>query len=186
MEGQWTEIISAADPRVSLFRNLKGHDARLVGRVLVEGDQQLSRFLALNLPIEQIFLEERFCNELAPYLTSARLQGANCFFATRSVMQDILGYRLHQGCFLTTPRPAEPNELRGPVVALAGINDPENVGAIARSAAAFGVKTILWIAAIRSSGVPSEFRWDRSFILELSKFWISATGSALLSGMLGR
>lgn len=68
--------------------------------------------------------------------------------------KDFVGLN-HQGIVVEVkPKPfLELSEVKeGPIVALDGVLDPQNVGAILRSASCFGVKAVIW-SKNRSSGV---------------------------------
>lgn len=140
-------IQDSEDERVQYFRMLKGNDPRLERRgcILVEGDQQVERLLRTDLPLDTLFMEEQFYDRFSPYLTPQRLGDAVCFTASRDVMAEIVGYRLHRGVMVLAARPPKVSlsQLTGPIVALNALNDPENVGAIMRTCAAFGVRSLL-------------------------------------------
>ncbi len=67
------------------------------------------------------------------------------FTADKRVMSEIVGFRLHQGIMAIGVEPKQPllDQLSLPIVALDGIVNSENVGAIVRNCAAFGVKSLL-------------------------------------------
>jgi tRNA G18 (ribose-2'-O)-methylase SpoU len=74
---------------------------------------------------------------------------APVFLVDQSLMNDIAGFNIHRGCLGLAARPAArtlaPTDLaaRSRVVVLEGVSNPDNVGGIFRSAAAFGVETII-------------------------------------------
>jgi tRNA G18 (ribose-2'-O)-methylase SpoU len=70
--------------------------------------------------------------------------GLEVRIATQSQMEDIVGYRLHQGLMALGRRiiPAGP-PAGSLLVALDGVNNAENVGAAVRSCAAFGVDGLI-------------------------------------------
>ena len=65
------------------------------------------------------------------------------------VMNEIAGFNIHRGCLALVRRPATPTLDRiaaGPlsrVLVLEGVNNPDNVGGLFRSAAAFGVELVV-------------------------------------------
>lgn len=67
---------------------------------------------------------------------------------TQSELDRLTGFRLHQGCVAVAPRVPMPErlpaDLSGPVIVLERVRDPDNVGSIMRSAAAFGAAGILF------------------------------------------
>lgn len=67
------------------------------------------------------------------------------YLAEKQVTEQIVGHRLHQHCMLLAKRPAPSphNALGDRIVAMEALASTENLGAIARSAAAFGVDALL-------------------------------------------
>jgi tRNA G18 (ribose-2'-O)-methylase SpoU len=78
-----------------------------------------------------------------------KLEGAGCdvLVCERSLIQEITGFNFHRGCLALVRRPRERNLeplLEGRrIVALEGVGNPDNIGAIFRTAAAFGVSGIV-------------------------------------------
>lgn len=140
-------IISPRDPRIEFFVELRGHVVRLDEHnlILVEGDQQVLRLLQSDFALDTLFFEQRFYERFAETLNARDLSGVRCYAAERDVMEQIVGYRLHQGVMALAkrPTPVELDSLESPVVVLQGLTDPENVGSIVRSCRAFGVSSIL-------------------------------------------
>ncbi len=71
------------------------------------------------------------------------------YVVPQDVMNDVAGFNIHRGCLALARRPASvpldagPPAGRARVVVLEGVNNPDNVGGIFRSAAAFGVDLIV-------------------------------------------
>ncbi|MCC6953992.1 MAG: RNA methyltransferase [Deltaproteobacteria bacterium] len=142
-----TLIFDRADPRVAFFVGLKGSDPRIdeAGSILIEGDLQVERALRSGLRMTTLFMEPRFYELFSPLIAARPEKDLVCYSAERGVMQEIIGYRLHQGVMAVAARPqaAALEHLRSPIVALNRVIDPENVGTIARSCRAFGVATLI-------------------------------------------
>ena len=91
------------------------------------------------------------------------------FVVDQPVMNAIAGFNIHRGCLALAERPAPlaltdlPLDLVTRVLVLEGVNNPDNVGGIFRSAAAFGVEAVVLgpAAAIRSIAKPCARRWPR-------------------------
>ncbi len=67
------------------------------------------------------------------------------YLAEKQLTEEIVGHKLHQHCMLLAKRP-EPSPLHAlgdRIVAMEALASTENLGAIARSAAAFGVNALL-------------------------------------------
>ena len=84
-------------------------------------------------------MEERYLSRIAIPA------GIKIEIATQEELHKITGYKMHQGIMALGVKP--PNtplkEMQGAALVLNGIVDPENVGAIARNAVAFGVTNLI-------------------------------------------
>src|SRR5258708_7199274 len=76
----------------------------------------------------------------------ARDDSTGTYVASAGTIRAILGFKFHRGCLAlgTRGEPVAPEALMAPVgprtlLALEDVTDPDNVGAIFRNAAAFGV-----------------------------------------------
>jgi tRNA G18 (ribose-2'-O)-methylase SpoU len=78
-----------------------------------------------------------------------RLQGIAIYLVEQAVMNEIAGFNIHRGCVALADRPAParmhdlPLATAGRLLVLEGVNNPDNVGGIFRSAAAFGVDAVV-------------------------------------------
>ena len=138
------------DARIDYFRKLKGNHPSLMrdGLILVEGDQQVERLLeSESIDLTTLFMEPRFYDYFEQSFHSKMFQpSVTAYCAERKVMEEIIGYRLHQGCMALAKQPplVEIAAMQGPVVLLNGINDPENVGSIVRSCVAFNCSSLVF------------------------------------------
>jgi tRNA G18 (ribose-2'-O)-methylase SpoU len=72
-----------------------------------------------------------------------------CHVVEQSAMDSVVGFHIHRGCVALAERPVLagiheiPLETLGRVVVLEGVSNPDNVGGIFRSAAAFGAELVV-------------------------------------------
>ncbi len=133
------------DPRLADYRDLQ--DRRLgeqSGRFIAESEMVVRKLVAAGLPIESLLLT-------SPRLASLETALAACpgefpvFLVPQAVMDQIAGFHVHRGCLAIAGRPrceAVPADARL-VVVLVDLVDVDNLGAIARNAAAFGADALL-------------------------------------------
>ena len=138
-------IEDASDPRLADYRDLRDISARrrIEGDefFIAEGPVAIERLVASGHHIRSIVVSERKYERLRELLDSL---DAPTFVVGRDTLHDIVGFDLHRGAIAAADRRPQPTlaELAGSTQRLAvleGLNDPENLGAVARSARALGV-----------------------------------------------
>lgn len=136
-------ITDPADPRLADYRELRDPAARrrIEGDefFVVEGPVAIERLLAAPHRVRSVLLSEEKYSRMAPLLG-----GLTVYVVSRQLLHDIVGFNLHRGAIAAADRLPHPTltELVASgrrLAVLEGLNDPENLGAIARSARAFGV-----------------------------------------------
>jgi tRNA G18 (ribose-2'-O)-methylase SpoU len=142
------EIESLDDPRLEPYRQLKDTNrTRGFGRFVAEGEKLTLRLLASACEVESVLVDRTHLVRLSPYL-SPNLQVL--VVADRLVPQ-IVGFNFHRGVLACGKRPASAalDQLAHPldkplrIVVLPDVQDPENLGMIIRTSAAFGIDAIV-------------------------------------------
>lgn len=110
---------------------------------IADSSRVVLKLLESGLEVHSMLATPEWYEENRHLLTRAP---AECYIASLETMQSVVGYNLHQGVMARARRPADvPIEelLPGPILVMDGIAKTENVGAIIRNAAAFGITRIL-------------------------------------------
>jgi tRNA G18 (ribose-2'-O)-methylase SpoU len=145
----FVRIGDADDPRVDDHRDLPGRARRSAaedqGTLVVEGHVAIRRLLASPLVVRSLLLTPRGARLLADDLGGA---AAPAYVAEPDVVAAVVGFDLHRGAVAVAERPQtrDPEDvLAGAevVAVLEGVNDRENLGAVARSAVALGIDALL-------------------------------------------
>jgi tRNA G18 (ribose-2'-O)-methylase SpoU len=145
-----TRIASAADPRLDAFRFVA--DSAELGRrglVAVEGRLVVERLLTETaLHVEAVLLTDAAARAMTALLT--RVPAAvEVLVVPQPWMQGITGFNLHRGSIAIARRPPalDVSELIAGgarrLLVLEGVNNPDNVGGLFRTARAFGVDGIV-------------------------------------------
>ncbi|MFZ9630121.1 MAG: TrmH family RNA methyltransferase, partial [Ilumatobacteraceae bacterium] len=142
------EIDSAHDPRLAEYVDLKHRShGGPTGRIaIVESQPVIERLVGSRfVPLSFLLTAARY-ERLAD--TLAAFPSAVPYVVADSTMADIVGFDLHRGALAACAVPATPSLdelLAGArrVVVLEGSNDPENIGAVARSARALGTDALV-------------------------------------------
>jgi tRNA G18 (ribose-2'-O)-methylase SpoU len=138
-------IDEPGDPRLSDYRELKDPVARrrIEGAdfFIAEGPVAIERLLASPHRVRSVLVSEQKYARMTAVLDAL---DAPVFVVDRSLLREIVGFDLHRGAIAAADRLPHPSLAELAVGArrlavLEGLNDPENLGAIARSARAFGV-----------------------------------------------
>lgn len=143
-------ITDPDDPRVADFRTLRDPELRKRyenerGVFIAEGPNVVRELLTSRYPTRSVLVDERRLDDLADDLTERDL---DLYVVTRDLLYDIVAFRMHQGAVACGSRlpPQEPAEVVAGarrVLVLDAMNDHENMGAVFRTARAFGVDAVL-------------------------------------------
>ncbi len=161
-DGPVERVDDPADPRLDLYRNLNDRAARRgledgAGVFVVEGKLAVARLLASRYEVVSLLVDDHQLTGSDDLVGATRRAGAPVYVGTRPVVEATVGFALHRGVVALARRPvpstaaevlagvaSRPVGAGVPVVAvLEGLNDHENIGALFRNAAAFGVSAVL-------------------------------------------
>lgn len=138
-------ITEASDVRVADYIGLRDphHRQKLEGDefFIAEGINVIERLIASDFALRSVLVTPRRYDRMEPML---RAVTCPVYVADREVLAHVAGFDLHRGAVASadrgSPRPLEDMLRTSRTIAvLEGLNDPENLGAIARSARALGV-----------------------------------------------
>ena len=161
--GPLIHVTDLDDPRLAEYRDLNHPAARRrleaeLAIIVVEGRVSVRQLLATGHRIRSMLVDGHQVTLASDLVDSVRVGGAPVYVVPRGHMTSLVGFRLHRGVVAVAERPADADADQlmadagrgsglngGPpiVVILEGLNDPENVGAIFRNAASFGVAAVL-------------------------------------------
>lgn len=131
-------IDDADDPRLDPYRALRARESTDV--LWAEGPTVVERLLRTGLEVRSLLLTPPAMARLAE---RCELDGHTVFVADQRTVNAVVGFDLHRGAIAVAARPqvrllADVLDTATRVVVLEGINDAENLGAIARSARGLG------------------------------------------------
>jgi tRNA G18 (ribose-2'-O)-methylase SpoU len=151
------------DPQLDLYRDLNVSARRVRTDAdrsvfVVEGRLAVERLLTSDYTVRSLLVDDHQVTAAADMVAATRAQGAPVFVGSRSVVAETVGFALHRGVVAVAnrPTPARSERLLSDAVertgregvprlvaVLEGLNDHENIGALFRNAAAFGVTAVL-------------------------------------------
>lgn len=138
------------DPQLEHYRDLRDVEARArhehsAGVFVVEGERALRTVVDAGWGIESVLVLDTKADRLDDLLS---VSGAEVYVAGRDVIGAVAGFPVHRGVLAIGKRPV-PLDARSLAARAAlalvveGVNDHENLGALFRNAAAFGVGAVL-------------------------------------------
>lgn len=140
-------ITDAEDPRLADFRDLTDADVRpdRRGIVIAEGVNVVERLAGSPYPVRAVVGVPARIEALQPVLEPLDVP---VYEVDKWLLSDVVGFRVTRGVLASADRPApvEADALlrdASRVAVLEGLNDFENLGALFRNAAAFGVDAVL-------------------------------------------
>ena len=144
-----TEITSPDDPRIAAYRQI-ADPSRLVrqGLFVAEGRLVVQRVLALPAYRVQSVLVTRAAYA-ALFNPNGPESAAPIYVVQQAAMDQIVGFNIHRGCLALAERPPVGTlddiglATATRVVVLEGVNNPDNVGGIFRSALAFDADLVV-------------------------------------------
>jgi tRNA G18 (ribose-2'-O)-methylase SpoU len=148
-------VTSIDDPQVDVYRNIR--DADLRGRAhlcMVESEMVVRRLLASEWNVHSLFLSPKKYERLASCISKCH----HVFVADLTVMSDITGFHIHRGVLAAVHRPTPSRQSEGvsrliehcrgenniSLLLAEGITNVDNIGALFRNAAAFGVDGLVF------------------------------------------
>lgn len=135
------------DGRISVYRALKlTNETRSLGQFVVEGMKLVESLSCSRFPVVSVLTDDKHA-ERAGSLVSADVP---VYVLPESAIADVVGYRFHLGALAAGERVPWPqlDEIvprKGPALVLAcpHLDNPDNLGALVRTADAFGAAAII-------------------------------------------
>jgi tRNA G18 (ribose-2'-O)-methylase SpoU len=151
------------DPRLAFYRDLNDPAGRVridadESVFVVEGRLAVERLLSSGYSVHSLLVDDHQVSSAGELVATTRERGAPVYVGSRALVADTVGFALHRGVVAVArrPPPADPRQMLAHIAAssnrkgaprviaiLEGLNDHQNVGALFRNAAAFGVSGIL-------------------------------------------
>jgi TrmH family RNA methyltransferase len=160
---------SRANPFLKLVRRLS-RGGRRDSRFLLEGAKLVRAGLACGVAIERALVARGRGSEEVPLLEAA---GIEVFETTESIFNSVSSLETPEGILAVARRPAAataPPDAKGVVLVSAGIQDPGNLGALARVAEAGGASALVLLKGSVDPFSPKALRGSMGSLLRVPLF----------------
>ncbi len=138
-------VDDASDGRLADYRELRDANVRRDAYFIVEGVTAIERLLTSGHRVRSVLVTAHAAQRFGGLLDDL---AAPVYVASKDVLRATVGFDLHRGAVAAAdrrPLPSVADAVAGArrVAVLEGLNDPENLGAVARSARAFGIDALV-------------------------------------------
>ncbi len=130
-------------PDVQIYQHLRENAFAKDGSFIADSPNVVKLLLEADVEVRSIFATPEYYEKHADFLASFNIPVA--YSAPKNVLEEVVGHRLHHNVMMHALRPEETplKKLDDHILMLTEISNTDNIGAIARSAAALGVKSYL-------------------------------------------
>ncbi len=139
----FTTITDLNIPSLQIYRHLRDNAVTADNSFIADSPKVVTMLLETSIEVKSILATQKYFDDNHDLLKSKAIP--HLFVADKKLMETIVGHKVHHGVMMHGIRPAEfsLDEMSDQVIMLDSISKNDNVGAIARSAAALGVNSYL-------------------------------------------
>jgi len=130
-------------PSLQIYKQLRDNAFTQDNSFIADSPKVINKLLQSDLEIKSILATQEYYDEFSELISSKNIP--QLFIADKSLMQEIVGHKIHHNAMMhgIRPEPSSLNDLDDTILMLDEISSTENIGSIARSAAALGVHSYL-------------------------------------------
>jgi tRNA G18 (ribose-2'-O)-methylase SpoU len=130
-------------PELEIYKKLRDNAFTEDNSFIADSPKVVNMLLGSDIKVKSILATKEYYDEFAELIKSKNIN--KLFLVDKEEMQSIVGHKIHHNCMMHGTRPDETplDALGDNILMLDVITSTENVGSIARSAAALGVNSYL-------------------------------------------
>jgi len=130
-------------PELELYHSFRENAFKKDGSFIADSPKVVNLLIEQGLEIKSILATQEYYERHKTLLLSANIP--ICYVASKEMMQNIVGHKIHHNVMMhgIRPKDAPLNTLDDQIIMLDEISSTQNIGAIARSAAAIGINSYL-------------------------------------------
>lgn len=137
------EIEEIDRPSLAIYRQLRDNAFTEDNSFIADSPKVVNMLLETNIEVKSILATQAYYDEFSALISKKSIP--HLYVAPKSQMEKIVGHRVHHNVMMHGIRPETTplSELGDHIIMLDEISSTENIGSIARSAAALGVDSYL-------------------------------------------
>ncbi len=139
----FTVVTDIDDKSLTLYHQFRENAFREDGSFIADSPKVVNLLLEEGIEVKSILATQSYYDEFSELISTYK--DAILYLATKEQMQNIVGHKIHHNVMMHGIRPKETplHELGDNIIMLDEISSTQNIGAIARSAAAIGIDSYL-------------------------------------------
>ena len=139
----FTPITDLEIPALQIYRHLRDNAVTQDNSFIADSPKVVNMLLETDIEVRSILATEKYFCDNRELIQSKNIP--TLYAADKKLMESITGHKIHHGVMMHGIRPPESKltDLDQQIIMLDTLTKNENVGAIARSAAAMGVTSYL-------------------------------------------
>nr|WP_321267119.1 RNA methyltransferase [uncultured Sulfurimonas sp.] len=129
--------------QLDIYKKLRENAFTKDNSFIADSPKVVNILLQSDIEVKSILATQEYYDEF--YELFAEKKNVTLFLVEKEQMQEIVGHKIHHNCMMHGIRPSETpfDEMGDNILMLDAITSTENVGSIARSAAALGIDSYL-------------------------------------------
>ena len=137
------EIDDINIPELHIYHQFRDNAFTADESFVADSPKVVNLLLETDIEVRSILAAQEYYDTYAHLIKKHK--GAKCYVASKSLMQEIVGHKIHHNVMMHGTRPTHSalNNLGNNIIMLDEISSTQNIGSIARSAAAIGIDSYL-------------------------------------------
>ena len=139
----YKKIDDISIPELEIYHQLRDSAFRSDNSFIADSPKVVNILLNADIQVKSILATQEYYDEFEELISSKDIP--KLYLASKSEMQSIVGHKIHHNCMMHGIRPnsVKLEDLGEQIIMLDAITSTENVGSIARSAAALGIDSYM-------------------------------------------
>ncbi len=140
---QFTTIQDLNSPSLEIYSKLRDNAFTQDNSFIADSPKVVNILLQSSIQVKSILATQEYYDEFRELIEAKEIP--KLFLADKKLMEQIVGHKIHHNCMMHGVRPKDTplDNLGDQIIMLDEITSTENIGSIARSAAALGVNAYL-------------------------------------------